>query len=218
MKILVIEDDPDIARQLCSHLEQCGFVTQAEHSGEEGHYQGDTGNYDLVLLDIGLPDRDGFSILEQWRRDGRSMPVIILTARTQKIETIRGLRAGADDYINKPYDLEEVTARIHANIRRDKGQLANVMRHANVVFDNFSGRVAVDGRYVKLTRIEFLLLQYLFLKQGMTVSITELSDHAYADFDHDSNIIARHISNIRRKIGQDVIITDSNRGYRVPKD
>jgi two-component system OmpR family response regulator len=218
MRILIVEDDRDIARQLRGHLEQCGYIAHVEHSGEEGHFQGDTEEFDLVLLDLGLPDLDGFEILERWRRSGRSMPVIILTARTHKMEVIRGLKAGADDYIVKPYDLEEVTARIHANIRRQKGQLASIVKCKNVTFDGFAGRVLVDGCYVKLTRTEFLILQYLFMNQGKIVSVTELSEHAYAEFDHDSSIIARHISNIRKKIGAHIISTDSNRGYCVPKD
>lgn len=218
MRILIIEDDADIAKQLSGHLEQCGFLTHVEHSGEEGHYQGDVENYDLVLLDIGLPDRDGFSILEQWRKDGRTMPVVILTARTHKMETIRGLKAGADDYIYKPYDLEELVARIQANIRRHKGQLDAVMSAGNVVFDSFAGKISVNGSYVKLTRIEFLILQYLFMNQGKTLGATDIAEHAYEDADHDSSIVARHISNIRKKLGQDIIRTDSNRGYCVPKE
>jgi two-component system OmpR family response regulator len=218
MRILIIEDDADLAKQLSCHLEQSGFITHVEHSGEEGHYQGDTGAYDLVLLDIGLPDLDGFQILERWRRDGRDMPVVIVTARTHKMETIRGLNAGADDYVNKPYDMEEVTARIHANIRRHKGRLTNVMKCRGVVFDNLTGKVFVDRSHVSLTRIEFRILQYLFMNQGKTVSMTELSEHAYEDFDRDSGVIARHISNIRKKIGDGVVVTDSNRGYSVPKD
>lgn len=218
MRILIIEDDKDIANQLSSYLGQSGFLTHVEHSGEEGHYQGDVEDYDLVLLDIGLPDRDGFSILEQWRKDGRSMPVIIVTARTHKMETIRGLKAGADDYVYKPYDLEELLARIQTNIRRHKGQLNAVLRSGNVVFDGGSGKVSVNENFIKLTRIEFLVLQYLFLNQGKTLSASDIAQHAYEDPDHDSSIIARHISNIRKKLGQDIIHTDSNRGYSVRKD
>jgi len=218
MRILIVEDDRDIARQLSDHLAQCGFIAHVEHTGEEGHYQGDVEAYDLVLLDIGLPDRDGFSILEQWRASGRTMPVIIVTARTRKMDTVRGLKAGADDYIHKPYDLEEVVARIQANIRRHKGQLNPVMRSGDVLFDSCAGKVSVAGSFVKLTRIEFLIVQYLFLNQGKTRSATDIAEHAYDALDHDSSIVARHISNIRKKIGPDIIRTDSNRGYCVPSD
>jgi len=218
MKILIIEDDPDIARQLSAHLEMNGFVFVVASEGEEGLYQGEVGDYDAVLLDIGLPQMDGFSILEHWRSAGRTMPVIILTARTHKTEIIRGLEAGADDYICKPFDLDEVVARIRNIIRRFKGRDPRNPGYKNVVVDVNAGRVLRDGVHVKLTRMEYLIVQYLFSNQGRPVSVTELSDHVYEDFDHDSSIIARHIANIRKKIGVDVILTESNRGYYVPKD
>lgn len=218
MKVLIIEDDPDIARQLSSHLSECGFVAHVAMDGEEGHYQGEVEEYDAVLLDIGLPSMDGFTILERWRSAGRTMPVIILTARTHKMETIRGLEAGADDYIYKPFDLEELVARVRSNIRRHTGQLGQTVSCKNVLFDMRTGRISVNGVYVKLTRTEFRMLQYLFMYQGKLVSMTEISEHVYEDFDHDSAIIARHIANIRKKIGDGIILTESNRGYYVPKD
>lgn len=218
MKVLIIEDDHNIARQLSTHLHESGFVTHIAHDGDEGHYQGDVESYDAVLLDVGLPGMDGFSILERWRAAGKTMPVIMLTARTSKMETIRGLEAGADDYIYKPFDMDEVTVRVRANIRRHKGQLRQVAACKNLSFDMRSGRFVQDGSYIKLTRIEFLILQYLFMKQGTLISVTELAEHVYDDFDHDSSIIARHIANIRKKVGNDIIKTESNRGYYVPKD
>lgn len=218
MRILIVEDDRDIAKQLSAFLTQAGFLPYVATTGEEGHYQGDVGNFELVLLDIGLPDRDGFSVLEEWRKDGRNMPVIIVSARSHKMEKIRGLKAGADDYITKPYDLEELAARIHANIRRHKGQAGAEQRAGDVVFDGFGGKVTVDGVAANLTRIEFRILQCLFMKQGKTLSATAISEHAYEDFDHDSSIIARHISNIRKKLGAGIIVTDSNRGYYVPQE
>lgn len=218
MKVLIIEDDHNIARQLSSHLQESGFVTHISHDGDEGHYQGDVESYDAVLLDVGLPRMDGFSILERWRASGKTMPVIMLTARTSKMETIRGLEAGADDYIYKPFDMEEVTVRVRANIRRHKGQLKQEAVCKNLSFDMRSGRFIQDGSYIKLTRIEFLILQYLFMRQGTLVSVTEITEHVYDDFDHDSSIIARHIANIRKKVGNDIVKTESNRGYYVPQD
>ncbi|HYD17036.1 MAG TPA: response regulator transcription factor [Patescibacteria group bacterium] len=217
MRVLIVEDDRDIAKQLAAHLGEAGFLTHVAHTAEEGHYQGDVESFDLVLLDIGLPDRDGFSVLEDWRKAGRNMPVVIVTARSHKMETIRGLKAGADDYVTKPYDLDELVARIHANIRRHKGAASAVLTSGDVTFDSFSGKVTAGGAAVKLTRIEYLILQYLFLNQGKTKSATDISEHAYADFDHDSSIVARHISNIRKKLGPEIIRTDSNRGYLVPE-
>ena len=218
MKVLIVEDNPNIAKQLSTHLEESGFVTHISTDGEDGCYQGEVEDYDAVLLDLGLPSMDGYSILETWRSAGKTMPVIILTARTTKMETIRGLEAGADDYIYKPFDMDEVTVRIRANIRRHKGQLKQEATFKNVRFDMRSGRFSKDGAYIKLTRIEFLMLQYLFMKQGQLVGMTELAEHVYDDFDHDSSIIARHIANIRKKIGTDIIQTESNRGYCVPNE
>ena len=218
MKVLIIEDEPDIARQLSNHLSECGFITHIASDGEEGHYQGEVEQYDAVLLDIGLPVMDGFTILERWRTVGKTMPVIILTARTHKMEMIRGLEAGADDYIYKPFDLDEVAARVRSNIRRHTGQLKQAASYKNVTFDLRTGRILVNSEYIKLTRTEFLMLQYLFMHQGRLITMTELSEHVYEDFDHDSSIIPRHIANIRKKIGNDIIVTESNRGYLVPKD
>lgn len=217
MKVLIVEDDPDISRQLSCHLEESGFITHISSDGEDGLFQGNEENFDAVLLDIGLPELDGFTVLEQWRQQGKNMPVIIVTARNHKMETIRGLEAGADDYINKPFDLDEVVARIRTNIRRHKGQLKQTASYKNATFDFNAGRLLLDNSFVKLTRTEFLMIQYFFFNQGRLISTTELSEHVYQDFDHDSSIIARHIANIRKKIGADIILTESNRGYYVPK-
>ena len=218
MKVLIIEDDRDIARQLSTHLTEMGFITHVVHDGEEGLHYGLEEGYDAVLLDVGLPQMDGVTILERWREAGRTMPVIIVSARTRKMETIRGLEAGADDYIYKPFDMQELIARIQSNIRRHTGQLNHIIRYQNVVFDTRAERLYVDDLYVKLTRTEFRMARYLFMHQGRPVSVTELSEHVYEDFDHDSSIIARHIANIRKKIGEDIILTESNRGYYVPKE
>ncbi len=218
MKVLIIEDDQTIAKQLSVYLEGQGFVPVISRDGEEGCYLGLEEAYDAVLLDIGLPELDGISILEKWRDKGIRTPVIVITARSSKFETIRGLEAGADDYVHKPFDLEEVLARIRSVIRRDKQQLRRVLSFKKVSFDSLNGKVFLDGEYVKFTRIEFLMVQYLFQNQGKVVSISELSDHVYRDFDRDSSIIARHIANIRKKIGPDIILTEGNRGYLIPSN
>jgi len=218
MKILIIEDNTEIANQLAGHLKSSGFVTHIENDGESGHFEGSESGYDLVLLDIGLPKMDGFSILEKWRADGNNIPVIVLTARDSKMDVVRGLELGADDYVTKPFDLEEVVARIRSNIKRESGKTANVIKSGNVEFDLRGGRILADGMFIKLTRIEFLIVQYLFMNQGKPVSTNELVEHTYEDFDNDSGIIARHIANIRKKIGRDFIRTEANRGYYVPLD
>ena len=218
MKVLIIEDDPDIARQLAGHLDASGFVTQVERDGAEGYFQGATGDYAAILLDIGLPSRDGLSVLKQWRARGVDTPVIVVTARGAKQEVVDGLEAGADDYVRKPFDLAEVTARLRANIKRARGRQAGRLRRGEVRFDPGAGSVTVAGAAVKLTRTEYLIVQCLFLNQGRPVSVSELAEQVYDDFDRDSGVIARHIANIRKKLGDGVIVTESNRGYCVPED
>ncbi len=218
MKILIVEDDQDIAKQISMYLQDCGFITHIESDGEDAWFEGEESDYDAVLLDVGLPSMDGFTILEKWRKKGRTMPVILLTARNSKMEIIKGLELGADDYITKPFDLAELVARLRTNIRKNKGQVSNVISVGPLSLDMLNSRVTKDGMFIKLTRIEFLILQYLFLNQNRTISINELTTHVYEDFDNDSGIVPKHIANIRKKIGHEVIITDSNRGYYVPKD
>ena len=216
MKVLIIEDDKSIAKQLSGRLVDVGYVTKICDNGTDGLHFGLVEQFDAVLLDLGLPEMDGISILEQWRAADRNMPVIIVTARTEKIQTVRGLEAGADDYIYKPFDLDEVAARVRANIRRHKGEHKPVKSYADVKFDTRTGRITKKEEFIKLTRLEFLLVQYLFMNQGRLMSVTEISEHIYEDFDHDSSIIARHIANIRKKMGAQFIKTESNRGYLIP--
>lgn len=218
MKVLIIEDNREIAGQLSQYLQEAGFITHVEDTGENGLFEGEEGQYDIILLDLGLPDKDGFSILEQWRKKGNTTPVIILTARNSKMDIVRGLELGADDYVTKPFDLDVVVARVRSHIRRQSGQASSLLTYDNVCLDTVKQRVLVDNFYVKLTRTEFLMLQYLFTHQGKVISTTELSEHTYKDFDNDSGIIARHIANIRKKIGHHVIKTDANRGYYVPRN
>lgn len=218
MKILIVEDDKTIAQQLADYLSEAGFVVHIEHDGEIGHYEGETGEYDAIILDLGLPTIDGISILEKWRKSKIATPILILTARTSKQEVIRGLEQGADDYITKPFDLEEVAARVRSTIRRARGDGSAQASYQNVMYDMRSGRVFVDGVPAKLTRTEFLIVQYLFINQGKLIPLNELINHTYEDFDNDSSIIARHIANIRKKIGHDIIMTETNRGYYVPKN
>jgi two-component system OmpR family response regulator len=216
MKILIVEDDTKIASQLTSHLKESGFVVVCVHDGEDGLFEGEEGVYDAAVLDLGLPGMDGFTILEKWRKAGKTMPVLILTARDSKMDVVRGLEMGADDYITKPFDLDEVVARLRSAIRRAYGKTQSSLQYGNVVLDTKSGRVTVDKQFVKLTRIEFLMLHYLFMNQGRPISVNELVEHTYDDFENDSGIIARHIANIRKKVGASTILTEANRGYYVP--
>ena len=218
MKVLIIEDDYNIASQIEKNLKANGFVCHIEHDGVEGHYQGEIGSYDAVILDLGLPNIDGMTILEKWRNKDINFPVLVLTARTSKQDIINGLEMGADDYITKPFDIDELSARLRTIIRRSKGQTAKVIKVGDIEFDLKDGRILKSGHEIKLTRIEYLLTQYLFMNLGKTISVNELVEHIYDDFDNDSGIIARHVANVRKKIGSSVILTDSNRGYFIPKE
>ena len=214
MRLLVIEDDPDLNRQLATALTDAGYVVDRAFDGEEGHYLGETEPYDAVILDIGLPKMDGISVLESWRRAGRAMPVLMLTARDRWSDKVQGFDAGADDYVAKPFHLEEVLARIRALLRRSAGHAKSELNCGPVRLDTRTGRVAVDGNPVKLTSHEYRLLSYLMHHAGRVVSRTELVEHLYdQDFDRDCNTIEVFVGRIRKKLGVDIIQTVRGLGY-----
>ena len=214
MRVLVVEDDADLNRQLVQALKDAGYAVDTATDGEEGHFLGDTEPYDAVVLDIGLPILDGISVLEQWRRAGRTMPVLILTARDRWSDKVQGIDAGADDYVAKPFHLEEVLARIRALLRRSAGHAKSEFTCGSVRLDTRTGRVSVDGNPVKLTSHEYRLLAYLMHHAGRVVSRTELIEHLYdQDFDRDSNTIEVFVGRIRKKLGVDVIQTVRGLGY-----
>jgi len=216
MRILVIEDDKDLNRQLVEALDEAGYVVDKAWDGEEGHFLGDTEPYDAVILDIGLPEMDGISVLENWRRDGRKMPVLILTARDRWSDKVSGIDAGADDYVTKPFHVEEVLARIRALIRRSAGIASAEIEIGLLRLDTKLSRVTVDGKLVKLTSLEYRLLSYLMHHQGKVVSRTELVEHLYdQDFDRDSNTIEVFVGRLRKKIATDLIETVRGLGYRI---
>ena len=216
MRILVVEDDPDLARQLEAALGDAGYVVDLAADGEEGHFLGDTEPYDAVILDLGLPVIDGLTVLERWRRAGRTMPVLLLTARGRWSEKVTGFDAGADDYVTKPFQMEEVLARLRALIRRAAGHASSEFSCGPLTLDTSRGRVALDGAPVKLTAQEFRLLSYLMHHQGQVVSRTELTEHLYSqDFDRDSNTIEVFVGRLRKKIGGDFIETVRGLGYRL---
>ena len=216
MRILVVEDDKDLARQLKNALSGAGYAVDVAHDGEEGHFLGDTEPYDVIILDLGLPVMDGVSVLKQWRRDGRKTPVLILTARDRWSEKVSGFDAGADDYVTKPFQVEEVLARIRALIRRAAGHASAELECGGLVINSGSGRVTVDGAPVKLTAQEFRLLDYLMHHKGKIVSRTELTEHIYdQDFDRESNTIEVFVGRVRKKLGADYIHTVRGLGYRL---
>ena len=221
MRVLVVEDDLDVARQISDTLRQARYVVDVVHDGEEGQFLGDTEPYDVVILDLGLPKLDGLSVLQQWRQMGREMPVLILTARDTWREKVAGLRAGADDYLAKPFELEEMLARVEALIRRSSGHASPVLEWGPLSLDVGTSRLTVAGRPIELTALEFRTLTHLMRHQARVVSKTELTEHLYdQDFDRDSNVIEVLINRLRNKLGAGFIKTRRGLGYQLalPED
>ncbi|MCB1517206.1 MAG: response regulator transcription factor [Hyphomicrobiaceae bacterium] len=216
MRILVVEDDVDLNRQIKDALTEAGYVVDVAFDGEEGHFLGDTEPYDAVVLDIGLPQMDGLSVLEEWRRNERKMPVLLLTARDRWSDKVQGIDAGADDYVAKPFHMEEVLARIRALVRRAAGHASNEIEVGPVRLDAKAGRVTVDGKALKLTSHEFRLLAYLIHHKGEVISRTELTEHLYdQDFDRDSNTIEVFVGRLRKKLPDNFIETVRGLGYQI---
>lgn len=216
MRILVVEDDRDLNRQIVEALNGAGYVADRAYDGEEGYFLGDTESYDAVVLDLGLPKMDGISIVERWRENSRSMPVLILTARDRWSDKVAGIDAGADDYVVKPFHMEEVLARLRALIRRASGHASSELVCGPITLDTKTSRVLVNGSQIKLTSLEFALLSFLMHHQGEIISRTGLTEHLYdQDFDRDSNTIEVFIGRLRKKLGVDVIETIRGMGYRL---
>ena len=218
MRVLVVEDDRDLNRQLVGALKEAGYAVDAAHDGEEGAFLGETEPYDVVVLDIGLPGRDGLTVLEEWRAAGRTMPVLLLTARDRWSDKVSGIDAGADDYVAKPFHIEEVLARLRALIRRSSGHASSVIECGPLAVDTAASRASIDGRTLKLTSHEFRLLSYLAHHQGAVVSRTELTEHLYdQDFDRDSNTIEVFVGRLRKKMGDHSGLLETVRGlgYRL---
>lgn len=216
MRILIVEDDPDLSRQLSTALQESGYAVDVANDGEEGHFLGDTEPYDAAILDLGLPIIDGISVLQKWRADEKSFPVLILTARDQWSEKVAGFDAGADDYLTKPFHTEELLARLRALLRRAAGHSTDSIEIGGLLVDNRAARAFVDGSPIKLTSHEFRLLSYLAMHRGRVISRTELVEHIYdQDFDRDSNTIEVFVGRLRRKIGTDRIETVRGLGYRL---
>jgi two-component system OmpR family response regulator len=216
VKLLLVEDDPTLRAQVRTGLEEAGYVVDEAGDGRQAHFLGDTGSYDAVVLDLGLPLLDGLSVLKRWREAGRAMPVLILTARDNWSEKVAGIDAGADDYLTKPFHMEELLARMRGLIRRAAGQASPVLRCGDVALDTRSGKVTLAGQAVALTSHEFKLLDYLMHRPGAVVSRTELTEHIYAqDFDRDSNTIEVFVGRLRKKLPPGLIETVRGQGYRL---
>jgi two-component system, OmpR family, response regulator len=216
MRVLVVEDESALSRQLAAALSQAGYAVDHADDGGRADYLAQTEQYDAVVLDLGLPKIDGLTVLRRWRAAGLSVPVLVLTARGSWHEKVLGIDSGADDYVSKPFRVEEVLARIRALIRRASGQLTPVLRCGAVMLDPRAARVTLEGVPVKLTAHEFRVLSYLMHHRGRVVSQAELNEHIYSqDLDRDSNTVEVFIARLRRKLGAEFIQTVRGLGYRV---
>jgi two-component system OmpR family response regulator len=216
MRILLVEDDPNLSRQLKQALSDAGYAVDHAADGEEAHYLGDAEPYDAIVLDLGLPKMDGVTVLERWRKDAIATPVLILTARAAWSEKVAGIDAGADDYLTKPFHTEELLARLRALLRRSAGHASPNLECGALRLDPRAARASIDGEPLRLTSLEYRLLHYLMMHQGRVISRTELVEHLYdQDFDRDSNTIEVFIGRLRKKIGPDRIETARGLGYRL---
>jgi two-component system OmpR family response regulator len=217
MRVLIAEDEPALRAELSGALSGTYAVDEAA-DGERADFLARTETYDAVVLDLGLPRIDGLSLLRGWRDAGLSVPVLILTARGSWHEKVRGIDDGADDYVTKPFRIEEVQARLRALIRRATGQVQPLLRVGSVTLDPRLSRVTVDGRPVRLTSHEYRVLSYLMHHGGRVVSQGELTEHLYAgDIERGSNTVEVFVARLRRKLGSALIETIRGFGYRVPR-
>jgi two-component system OmpR family response regulator len=216
VRLLVVEDDRNLNRQIVTALEHAGYAVDKAYDGEEGQFLGETEPYDSIILDLGLPKVDGVSVLTAWRKAGIKTPVLILTARDRWSDKVQGFDAGADDYVTKPFHMEELLAHVRALLRRAAGHATSEIACGPVRLDTRAGRVIVDGNPVKLTSHEYRLLAYLMHHAGRIVSRGELTEHLYdQDFDRDSNTIEVFIGRLRKKLGLDLIQTVRGLGYLI---
>jgi two-component system OmpR family response regulator len=216
MRVLLVEDEPVLAKQLRVALSEAGYAVDVAYNGQDGLHLGREEPFDAIILDLGLPLLDGLSVLKTWRKEGLGTPVIILTARDSWAEKVSGIDAGADDYLAKPFHIEELLARLRGVIRRSTGQAAPVLRWREVAFDTVAGRVWNDARPLSLTSHEFKLLSWLMHHPHEVASRTTLSEHMYGgNDDPDSNTIEVFVARLRKKLPRGMIETVRGLGYRL---
>ncbi|MCC6506519.1 MAG: response regulator transcription factor [Aquimonas sp.] len=216
MRILIVEDEPTLRAQLAEGVGAAGYAVDVAENGTDAHYMGDTEPYDAVILDLGLPRVDGITVLRNWRTTGRSMPVLILTARDGWHEKVAGIDAGADDYLTKPFHMEELLARLRALIRRAGGHASSEMVCGPLTLDTRNSRATVAGQALTLTSHEYRVLAYLMHHRDEVVSRSDLVEHIYAqDFDRDSNTVEVFIARLRKKLPPGLIETVRGLGYRL---
>jgi two-component system, OmpR family, response regulator len=219
MRVLIVEDEAALVRQVADSLDSAGYAVDTAADGERADFLVRTERYDAAILDLGLPKVDGLTLLRGWRQSGIALPVLVLTARGSWHEKVQGIDGGADDYLAKPFQMEEVLARLRALIRRASGVMTPVLRSGPIELDPRLARVTLDGAAVKLTSHEFRVLSYLMHHRGRVVSQVELTEHIYSqDFDRDSNTVEVFIARLRRKLGSAAIETVRGLGYRMAAD
>ena len=217
MRVLLGEDDQRIAANVTRVLEVEGYVVETARDGEEAWFRGDTEDYGAIILDLGLPKMDGLSVLKRWRANGRRMPVLILSARGSWAERVEGIDAGADDYLPKPFRMEELLARLRSIVRRAAGHATSTLHFGDVTLDERQKRVSVHGTPVALSPLEYRVVSYLMLHRGRVVSQQELDENVYGgDEPHDSNALEVLVGRVRRKLGTELIETRRGFGYTVP--
>lgn len=216
MRILVVEDEPTLCAQLAQAIADAGHTVECVSDGVQAHYLGDVESFDAVVLDLGLPELDGLSVLRRWRAAGRNMPVLILTARGSWHEKVAGIDAGADDYLAKPFHMEELLARLRALLRRVGEHASAQWQCGSIWLDTRQARVLIDGRPLALTSHEFKLLSLLMQRKGEVLSRTELAEHIYPhDSERDSNTIEVFVGRLRKKLPEGCIETVRGLGYRL---
>ena len=214
MRVLVVEDDPDVLRAVAMFLREEGYYVDTADNGDDALHKGTSWEYDVIILDVMLPRRDGWSVLSELRRMKKSTPVLMLTARDAVKDRVRGLDTGADDYLIKPFELSELVARVRALIRRSAGKSQSVIDIGNVSIDTTSRTVSVEGSSVALTAKEYCLLEFLAIHRGELVTRTKIYDHLFDECDSSlSNLVDVYVSNIRRKVGRELITTRRGMGY-----
>jgi two-component system, OmpR family, response regulator len=214
MRVLVVEDEVAVAEGVKTWLERSGFRVDLAHTGEDAWFLGDTEEFAAVILDLGLPRMDGLTVLKRWRHDGKNMPVIILTARGSWMERVEGIDAGADDYLPKPFQMEELVARLLAVLRRSARQAINTLKIGGLVIDLRRKVVTANGAPVDLTPLEFRLLTCFALQPDVVISASDLLDQIYGhDHEKDANVLEALLGRLRRKIGSNVIATRRGQGY-----
>jgi two-component system OmpR family response regulator len=216
MRVLVVEDDKNLREQLTAALTDAGYTVDSADNGEDGQFMGETEPYDIAILDLGLPQVDGLTILKAWRKEGRTLPVLILSARDRWSEKVEGLDLGANDYLTKPFNMAELLARVRAHVRKQTDHKSAVLEVGDLRLNAATGQVTVNGTPVKLTAYQYKVLDYLMHHAGRIVSRTELTEKIYSqDHERDSNTIEVFIGILRRKIGSNRIITEKGLGYRL---